>query len=551
MLRIADPEHTKKISVVTGMARERQSWEPAWKEVADYYLPRRYVWLMTAQDRANRANRNPMILDGTGTIAARVLASGMMNGITSPSRPWYKLRITGFADDLDTEERIWLDEVQRRMMLVMAESNFYNALAVLYLDLVIFGTAAVIIYEDEESIIRCYNPALGEFFIGQSYRLQVNSFARQFTYKLSQCVEMFGEENLSPSLRDAVKQGGARLADDVPVTHLIEPNDGRVAKSFQFKETYWETAGPKGQLLGETGFSEFPVIVVRWELSANDCYGTSPAMDALGDVKQLQQETMEKGKSLNYMNTPPMLADIQLQHKPSAFMPRGITFVAGLNAGSVGAKPAYQINPPLGEMTIDIRDIQSRIREIFNNDLFQMISQLDTVRTATEIDARREEKLIRLGSVLERFENEALDPAIKRIFSIMARKGLLPEAPARMTEANIEIQYSSILATAQSAVGAAPWERLMQMVGGLAGVYPAIIDIPNVEDGIRDYARDIGVPMKNVNTKEAVQALSAERQKQTASREALASGAVLADSAKTLSETDVGGGANALQQLIG
>lgn len=554
MPTIAVEEHGKRIGFIEGLKGERQSWEQAWKELSDYLLPQRYTWLLTPQERARRVINNPKILDGTGTTSARILAAGMMSGITSPSRPWFRLRISGFDDDLNSVERVWLDEVQRRMLLIMAESNFYNSLAILYMDLVIFGTGAQLIYEDTESVIRCYNPALGEYFVGQSDRLQVNSFARQFTYTVGQIAAKWGTEYMSPSTKSQFDRGGSGLSVPVSITHLIEPNIGQsgISKNFSYRESYWETgAVNKGILLAETPFNEFPAIVARWELTANDSYGTSPAMDALGDIKQLQQETMEKGKSLNMLNNPPIIADIQLQHKPTAFMPRGVTYVSGITAGGVGAKPLYQVTPVIGEITADILDIRLRIREIFHNDLFQMISQLDTVRTATEIDARREEKLTRLGSVLERFENEALDPAIKRIFSIMVRAGLIPPAPASLSEADIEIQYVSILTTAQSAVAAIPTERFVAFVGNIAAIYPKALNIPNFERLIRDYGRDIGVPAKNVNSPEEVAALDAEADQLAASREAAAQGDVLVNSAKTLSETEVGGGANALQALIG
>jgi hypothetical protein len=272
-------------------------------------------------------------------------------------------------------------------------------------------------------------------------------------------------------------------------------------------------------------------------------------MDALGDVIQLQHETKRKGQSLDYMVRPPMVMDIQLQHRPTALLPGGQTFVSGAN--SVGAKPAYEVRPPLAELTADIRDVQTRIREIFHNDLFQMISQLETVRTATEIDARREEKLVQLGPVLERFENEALDPAIKRIYNIMTRKGLLPEPPPALDNVQLEVQYVSILASAQSAVGVIPTERFLQLVGNLSAVYEDATLIPNVEELLRDYAKDIGVKAKGLRSREEV-AQTREAQNQSKQMEqAAAMAPPAADAAKLLSETDVGGGANALQQLMG
>lgn len=546
-----NPNEQKRLqSVIAELRSDRLPFWGLWREVANYFMPKRYVWLQSTAEARVRTAKNPYILDGTGTTAARILASGMMNGITSPSRPWYRLRIAGFEHEGDAIA-VWSDEVVRRMLFVMSESNFYNAMAVLYLDLVIFGTAAMLIYEDDETVIRCYNPALGEYYVSQNYRLGVDTFAREFKQSVKQLAVRFGEENLSEMLRTKYKAGGAQCLHLYDVTHLIEPNhDGsQVPSKFRFVETYWETGAiAQGQVLTKRGFNELPGIFPRWELTANDSYGTSPAMDALPDVIQLQHETKRKAQGLDKMINPPIVADIQLEHRPTALMPNGITFVAGTN--NVGAKPLYQIQAPLQEMTEDIRDIQLRIRETFHNNLFNMISQLDTVRSAAEIDARREEKLVMLGSVLDRFESEALGPAIKRLYAIMDRQGMLPEPPPEIQDADIEIQYVSILSTAQSAVAAAPVERWVQLVGNLAGVAPDVLHVPNWTELIRNYGTSIGVEARNMNSRETVDEQAQAEQEKLAAAQAGAAGTGVVDAAKTLSETDVGGGANALQQLL-
>lgn len=549
-MKIPEDEHRRMKQRMAVMQNDRRPFWQLWRELADYYLPKRYVWLQSEKERRIRNAKNPYILDSTGTIAARILASGMMNGITSPSRPWFSLRIPGY-DDEGGPVTLWADEVARRMHLVMSESNFYNAIAVLYLDLVIFGTAAQLIYEDDETIIRCYNPALGEFYLEQDHRLAVNGFSREFCMTVHQVVMKFGEENCSDTVRSAWKRGGGDMLQEVKITHLIEHNmDGKskVPKRFEFRETYWETGGPQGQVLAQGGFNEMPGIFPRWELTANDSYGTSPGMDALPDVIQLQQETKRKAQGLDKMINPPIVADVQLQHRPTALLPNGITYVAGAN--TIGAKPLYQISPPIGEMTVDIRDVRARIQEIFHNPLFNMISQLETVRSATEIDARREEKLVLLGSVLERFENEALDPAINRIFAIMDRKRLLPPPPEVIAGQQIEIQYVSILSTAQRAVSTAPLERWAGFVGNLSAVEPSVLKVPNWEEVVRNYGDSIGVEARNMRTREEVAQLAEAEQQQLEMQEAAVVGRELVAGAKQLSETDVGGGVNALQQLL-
>lgn len=546
-MKIDEKEKKRLNSIIAELRSERRSFWTLWRELANYYLPKRYVWLLSDKEARTREAKNPYILDPTGTIAARILASGMMNGITSPSRPWFRLRIPGFDSEGDAMS-VWADECVRRMLYIMGESNFYNAMAVLYLDLVVFGSAAVLIYEDDDTVIRCYNPALGEFYLGQSHRLSVDTFAREFRQSIKQLASRFGVENLPPALQAKHKEGGAKCLELHDVTHLIEPNYGTVPEKFEYVETYWLTANNEMTVLQQKGFNELPGIFPRWELTGNDAYGTSPAMDAMPDVIQLQHETKKKAQGLDKMISPPVVADIQLQHRPTALMPNGITYVAGHN--NIGAKPLYTIQAPIGEMSDDILQVQTRIREIFHNPLFNMISQLDSVRSATEIDARREEKLVLLGSVLERFENEALSPAINRIFSIMQRQGMLPDPPEGFEGTEVEIQYVSILSTAQRAVSAAPTERWLQLIGNVVQIAPDVAKIPNWEELVRNYGAAIGVQARDMRTREEV---NEEKQEEAEKQQMDEMGAAIqpaAEGAKLLSETNVGGGANALQNLL-
>lgn len=549
-MKIKDTERKRLLATLSELRNARYPFWTLWREVADYFLPKRYVWLQSKAEARTRTAKNPYILDSTGTTAARVLASGMMNGITSPSRPWFRLRVPGFDQEGDAVS-LWADECVRRMLFVMAESNFYNAMAVLYLDLVVFGSAGMLIYEDDETVFRCYNPALGEFYLAQSHRLTVDTFAREFQQTVKQLVTRFGEENVSEQVLSKWKQKGAHTLHLYDVVHLIEPNldDGAVPRHFAYRETYWEAGVNSPNVLAQRGFHELPGIFPRWELTANDSYGTSPAMDALPDVIQLQQETKRKAQGLDKMVNPPIVADVQLQHRPTALMPGGITYIAGAN--NVGAKPLYQISGyPLADMTEDIAQVQERIRETMHNNLFNMISQIDTVRSATEIDARREEKLVLLGSVLERFENEALDPAINRIFAIMNRQGMLPEPPPGFEDMEIEIQYVSILSTAQRAVSAAPTERWLQLIGNVAQIAPEATRVPDWMELIRNYGSSIGVQARDMRPREEVEAeLEAAEQQEQASQMVEAA-PQLAGAAQSLSETEVGGGANALQHLL-
>ena len=534
---------------LNGMRTTRYSWWVHWRELANFILPRRYKWLVTPNELSRGTQLNTGIIDSTGTIAARVCAAGMMSGITSPTRPWFRLGIEGFsANDSSDPVALWLSECEKRMLKVFAESNFYNSMATLYLDLVVFGTGVAICYENYENVIQFYNPCAGEYYLAANETMEVDVFAREFTLTVKQVVDMFGLENCPENVRKSYLSPGQR-ARELLIGHMIEPNDGTEKASWKWLECYWIKGNTAEGPLRFNGYKEWPVIAPRWDLVSNDVYGRSPAMDALGDIKQLQQETKRKGQAIDKMVNPPMLADVQLRNQPASLMPGGITYVSGMQ--NVGYKPVYQVNPPVRDLYEDIKEIQERIKVIFFNDLFMMISQLDTVRTATEIDARREEKLIMLGPVLERFEQEALDPVIERIFGIMMRGGLLPPAPPETRGRSLNVQYVSMLAEAQRAVSASGMERVISLVGNIAGADPSVMDNVDLDEFVSEYADLMGVPPKIIRSKDAMQQVRQQRDQKQQQAALLSQTDAAVKGAGVLSKTNVGGGQNALAAMVG
>src|SRR5690606_4755246 len=125
--------------------------------IMDYFMPRKYPSLLGETESRN-VKLNTNLLDSTSSIALRTLSAGMMNGITSPERPWMKLKDQRRkAHELTPDEADWFDQCEEIMAGVFAESNFYNAVAVLYYEWAGFGTGAMSIREDYEDVIRCVN----------------------------------------------------------------------------------------------------------------------------------------------------------------------------------------------------------------------------------------------------------------------------------------------------------------------------------------------------------------------------------------------------------
>jgi len=538
---------------LASLRNERASYLNHWRDLSEYILPRRGRFLAAANQGNKGDPRNQRIIDSTGTLAARTLASGMMAGITSPARPWFRLTL-GDNPLVDTSPvKLWLDEVTRRMMRVFAKSNFYNALAVLYEELGVFGTAAMVIVEDFEDVIRCQPLTVGEYCLANSERMAVDTLFREFSLTIGQLAGQFGLENCSATVRSLHASG--QIDREVMVGHAIEPNqdieaDDPSARGMPWRSVYWEIGGSQTQVLAVRGFREFPVCAPRWHLMGNEVYGRSPGMDALGDVKALQVEQKRKAQAIEKMVNPPMLADASLKNQPATLLPGGVTYLPGA-ANAVGFKPVYEVSPPLPGLVADIQETQRRIQQAFYADLWLMISQLDTVRTATEINERKEEKLLMLGPVLERFHAECLNPAIVRTFAVMNRANLLPPAPPGLVADSLQVEYISMLAQAQKAVATTGIERLAGFVGNIAGAHPAVLDKIDFDEAIDEYADMLGVSPKLVLPQAQVAAIRQQKAQQAASAAAMQNAQAMVQGAATLSKIDVGGGQNALQKMMG
>lgn len=538
----------------------RLSWWTHWSQLAEVYLPRRYKWFITPNNYTRGSAINSSIIDETGVLAARTLASGMMSGLTSPTKPWFKLGLHDLKLVQFGPIKQWLAECERRLLIVFAESNFYQCLGTLYHDNGVFGSAAMLVYEDFNDVIRCYNPCLGEFFFSAGPRLDITNFYREFTLTVAQTVDMFGINSVCESTRNAYKNGGGTRTYEIIIQHGIEPNtmiwDGDkpvgylVPKEFAYREVYWEITATSTSICAAAGYYDKPFVPARWDTVSNDPYGRSLGMDGLPANRQLQVEQRRKGEAIDKFVRPPMNASVNMKNEPTSILPGAVNYVVDVKGS--GFVPAISINPQgIGEVREDITEVQNRLKSIFFVDLFMMISELDTVRTATEIDARREEKLIQLGPVIERFENEVLDPMIHRIFNIMLSRRLLPPPPPELGNAKLNVQYVSMLAEAQRAASTAAIERLLALVGNISAANPEAIDNVDLDETVEVYADLLSVTPKIIRAMKEVMQIRAVRAKQQQQQQAMQASMAAAQGAKTLSDTQVGGGINALQAMQG
>lgn len=545
-------------------------WMENWSDLALFICPRRSIWMTqsaggwpTPNGMLRGMEINQAIVDPTGTYAVRVCAGGMVSGLASPSRPWFKMVTSDKHHMLDAESRMWMDETEDKIYTALAQSNFYNSFAQECEDSIVYGTAPTICYDDAEEVFRFYNPSVGEYYLSSNGTMRNDTLYRIFVMTVRQMVSFFGVDHVTEEVRGLWDQGGTSLEQEKIIGHAIEPNfaiEGnektKIPGNFTYREVYWVYGSGSTQPLSITGFVECPFTVDRCYTQSNDAYGRSFGMDVLPDIIQLQMETRSKAKALAKNVDPPLVADISMKNQPTSQNPDAVTFVPMI-AGGVGMRSLYTQQFNLADITADIKMIQERIKIGFFADLFLMMQDNTSRMTATEINAKLSEKMVVLGPVVESKLNN-LKLKLKRVYAIMERKGMISPKPPGLKGVPLTVEFISTMALAQKAAAMGGMERIAAMIGNMAQIFPSAPDNLDSDAFLSIMNELLGNPlrilrgpeqlaqMRQAKAKEMANAKQAQQQQQAAETR-------MAD-AKTghiLSQTQIGGGETAISQLVG
>ena len=491
---------------------ERASWFTHWQEISNRLLPRAGRFFV--QDRNKGNKRHNQIYDSTATQALSVLTAGMMSGMTSPARPWF--RLTTGDDDLDAYPpvKVWLDQVSRLMLKIFQSSNTYRALHTMYEELGAFGTGVSIMSDDFRSVIHHHPLTAGEYALTTDWRGDVTTLYREFQKTVAQIVKEFGYKACSPTVQNLYDRGN--LEAWITLIHAIEPRADRdPSKSdplnMPWRSVYFEIGGNQQHCLRESGFKRFPVLAPRWVVRGGDIYGESPAMTALGDINQLQHEQLRKAQGIDYQTKPPLQAPTSMKNRDVEMLPGGITYVDSANPHG-GIRSAFEAQINLNYLLEDIRDVRDRIRGCFFADLFMMLAnQADTRMTATEVAERHEEKLLMLGPVLERLQNELLDPLIENTFDAIIDAGIAPPPPEELQGRPLNVDLIGMLAQAQRAVGTNSIDRFVGNIGAVAQFKPEVLDRFNADRWVELYSDSLGLDPQIVVPADQAQAIREQR----------------------------------------
>ena len=536
----------------------RSKYEPLWKQLSRYINPYRGRFHEEGGN-TDGSRRDYNLVDPYPMRSVQRCSAGLHSGLSSPAQRWFKLSLKDDELAQYHSVKLWLNQVEDFIYKVHAQNNTYAMLDNLYAELPQFGTGAGMMYLDYYHGLYHKTYTCGEYAAGTDAFGRVTSFTRKMSYNAEQLIGHFGLENVSEAVRTAYKN--CDIAQHFTVYMLVEKNldydPNRIGiGNFPWKAYYWEEGQPK-KFLKIAGHHEQPFIFARWQLISDEIYGSGAGHTVLGDCMGLQKLAEAKLRTVDNQANPAMVFPAsykKLDTRPGAknMVPDGTQM------------QAYPIVPPGAKpyegVLNSIMDVRQSIKEGFFEDLMLMMAQSERnpQMTAREVAERHQEKLMILGPILEQFQNEVLSPLTLRTFGVCYRHGLLPPMPDEIEEADLQVEFSSLLAQAQKEVAQTGIDSTIAFAGNLASVNQEVLDLIDFDKALRRTAEIKGAPEDIIRSEEDVDELRkqrAEAQAQQAQMEQAAQMAPAArqgaEAARLLSEVNTGGEGNALDTILG
>lgn len=459
----------------------RENWKNYWQDVLYYCIPRKsYI----TRDKVQGQRLPVDVYDSAAIEALRIFAAGLAGYMTNPSSKWFNLR-TEDRDLMDTKEvKVWLKNSEDKVYDTLNGSNFNSSIHEGYLDFGSVGMMTIFIERDPEQYVRYYTRPIKEVTIDQSDREVVDTVYREFEYTVRQTYLKWGD---SVSKETKKKYDAKKFDEKVNILHCVQPRfDYHPAKkdalNMPYMSVYIEVEAKKK--LSESGFQDFPYAIAGANKESGELYYTSPMMECFSDTKMVNQMTKTNLKAgMKAVDSP-----LDVPHdgfiNPINLNPGAVNY---RNPGTPGdnneIRPiGTKTNVPLGIELID--RVEKKIQRALFVDLFLALQQRDPKKTATEVLAMAQERMLLLGPMLGRL-TEMFSHVIKRTFVILLERGVIDPLPAALQPdpndksarpKNLIVEYVSPLAKAQRSSDLKSIQSTIALIQPVGEAIPQIVD---------------------------------------------------------------------------
>jgi hypothetical protein len=555
----------QQLNVLLGqMEVSRSTFRAHWLDLAYHIAPRRTRFLITDVNRGDK--RMQMIIKNTAGRAARTLRAGMMSAVTSPTRPWFRLGPVDKALQDSGPVKQWCYEVTERLLMLIAQTNFYEVMPILYGDGGVFATGVVFAEEDMNSVARFFSLPIGSYSISRDANGRLDTLCRKWRMTVRSVVTEFATnddgtqawDKVSDYVKNHFENGNYNIQCDV--CHFVIPNPQYRPQTlgitgYPFLSLYFELGAanvgienslsyqgqvlPLDRFLRIKGYHHAPVLDFIWERTGEDDYGTSsPGMEALADIRSQQLIMRRIFQAMEYKLRPPMLASPSIKQQKTSILPGDI--LTANNPNDFSMKPIMEVEFDLADALKIEEMITEEVNAAFLVDLFRMLldDERRTPPTATEVRELKQEGLLQLGPVMQNLNEGVLNPAVMLMYNFAMQQGRLPEPPKELAGKPIAIEYISLMAQAMKMMDVAGIDRFVTFITPMGQLAPQALDKVDFDAMVEEYGNKLAIPPMIIRPDDKVAEIRAQRQQASQQQAQAQAAAQHAQTAATLSQAD-------------
>lgn len=503
------------------LAAQRQPLDTRWRDCFDYSFPIRgqgfYQLGDPISNASNAKNKEAKIYDSTAGDSCRLLASSMIAGLTPSTQQWFSLSIPNVPDArIPRNVREWLQASSETIHSMIHSSN-YNAQAFeFFIDVAVGGMCGLYIEwnEAEGRMLFEHWPLYSMYVMDTMGTGMIDTVFRQVHFTVAEAANRFGADKLPDELARQYKDD-PYCTKVYPFIHSIRPrlkknnrqSSGKLAKNLPFESTY--VFEKTGDVVQESGYHEFPVIIPRWMLIPGTEYATGPLNEAMPDVKTLNKivEMVLMNGEMAIAGTFVAKDDGLLNPNTVRIGPRRIVFAR--DVGNI--KPltsAGNFNIASSEM----QRLQFQIRKTMMSDQLEPTTQERTL-SAEQVATRSALTRQVMGPVFSRLQGEFLNPLIARCFGLAYRAGILGVPPDEIQQFQFIPEYRSPLAKAQRMGEVQAMDMFEASLFNTMNITqdPSVLDIYDLELANQKRAEMLGIPVELVREQREVQMIRQQR----------------------------------------
>ena len=269
---------------------KRHDWESLWSQCYEYALPQRQQF---SSAQMSGQQRHEHLYDGTALDAVDQLAASLLGQLTPPWTQWFGLRP---GQDIEDENRealaVILEKAAKTIQAHFDRSNFSVEMHQCFLDLVVGGTASLLVEEAQPGAMSAFkfsSVPLHEIVLDEGDSGFLDIAHRRLTLTPAQMMKRYPFADID---HDDFSKGD----EEFSVLESVVPDD----TAYHFTAILEE-----GQrVLVDVRLPRSPFINFRWMKSPGEVYGRSPVMKSLPDIKTANKvvELILKNASIGNYN---------------------------------------------------------------------------------------------------------------------------------------------------------------------------------------------------------------------------------------------------------